>query len=174
MIDFNDFAQKNDQENILEKNPQSQFQNSGNEGLDSMNNIFINQNNLQGDEEEQKRISERQKEAEERLEKINKKIEQEEKMRNDIRQKAAEYLAEFEAKRQELIAKKRKELEEKELNRNKDNNPQGNSETWSKVSGNIDLRESDYKGTKDVQRMREAMMNRQQDPNSEPIKNFFG
>ena len=174
MIDFNDFAQKNDQENILEKNPQSQFQNSGNEGLDSMNNMFINQNNLQGDEEEQKRISERQKEAEERREKINKKIEQEEKMRNDIRQKAAEYLVEFEAKRQELIAKKRKELEEKELNRNKDNNPQGNSETWSKVSGNIDLRESDYKGTKDVQRMREAMMNRQQDPNSEPIKNFFG
>ena len=174
MIDFNDFAPKNDQENILEKNPQSQFQNSGNEGLDSMNNMFINQNNLQGDEEEQKRISERQKEAEERREKINKKIEQEEKMRNDIRQKAAEYLVEFEAKRQELIAKKRKELEEKELNRNKDNNPQGNSETWSKVSGNIDLRESDYKGTKDVQRMREAMMNRQQDPNSEPIKNFFG
>ena len=174
MIDFNDFAPQNDQENILEKNPQSQFQNSGNEGLDSMNNMFINQNNLQGDEEEQKRISERQKEAEERREKINKKIEQEEKMRNDIRKKAAEYLVEFEAKRQELIAKKRKELEEKELNRNKDNNPQGNSETWSKVSGNIDLRESDYKGTKDVQRMREAMMNRQQDPNSEPIKNFFG
>ena len=174
MIDFNDFAPKNDQENILEKNPQSQFQNSGNEGLDSMNNMFINQNNLQGDEEEQKRISERQKEAEERREKINKKIEKEEKMRNDIRQKAAEYLSEFEAKRQELIAKKRKELEEKELNRNKDNNPQGNSEMWSKVSGNIDLRESDYKGTKDVQRMREAMMNRQQDPNSEPIKNFFG
>ena len=174
MLDFNDFAPKNDQENILEKNPQSQFQNSGNEGLDSMNNMFINQNNLQGDEEEQKRISERQKEAEERREKINKKIEQEEKMRNDIRKKAAEYLVEFEAKRQELIAKKRKELEEKELNRNKDNNPQGNSETWSKVSGNIDLRESDYKGTKDVQRMREAMMNRQQDPNSEPIKNFFG
>ena len=171
MLDFNDFAPKNDQENILEKNPQSQFQNSGNEGLDSMNNMFINQNNLQGDEEEQKRISERQKEAEERLEKINKKIEQEEKMRNDIRQKAAEYLAEFEAKRQELIAKKRKELEEKELNRNKDNNPQGNSETWSKVSGNIDLRESDYKGTKDVQRMREAMMN---NPNAQPMQNIFG
>ncbi len=174
MIDFNDFAPKNDQENNLETNPQSQFQNSGIGGFDSMNNMFMNQNNPQEDEEEQKRISERQKEAEERREKINKKIEQEEKMRNDIRQKAVEYMAEFEAKRQELIAKKRKELEEKELNRNKDSNPQGNSEMWSKVSGNIDMRESDYKGSKDVQRMREAMMNRQQDPNSEPIKNFFG
>ena len=174
MIDFNDFAPKNDQENHLETNPQSQFQNSGIGGLDSMNNMFKNQNNPQDDEEEQKRISERQKEDEERREKINKKIEQEEKMRNDIRQKAVEYMAEFEAKRQELIAKKRKEFEEKELNRNKDSNPQGNSEMWSKVSGNIDMRESDYKGSKDVQRMREAMMNRQQDPNSEPIKNFFG
>ena len=174
MIDFNDSAPKNDQENNFETNPQSQFQNSGIGGLDSMNNMFMNQNNPQDDEEEQKRISERQKEAEERREKINKKIEQEEKMRNDIRQKAVEYMAEFEAKRQELIAKKRKELEEKELNRNKDSNPQGNSEMWSKVSGNIDMRESDYKGSKDVQRMREAMMNRQQDPNSEPIKNFFG
>ena len=174
MIDFNDFAPKNDQENNFEANAQSQFQNSGIGGLDSMKNIFMNQNNPQDDEEEQKRISERQKEAEERREKINKKIEQEEKMRNDIRQKAVEYMAEFEAKRQELIAKKRKELEEKELNRNKDSNPQGNSEMWSKVSGNIDMRESDYKGSKDVQRMREAMMNRQQDPNSEPIKNFFG
>ena len=174
MIDFNDFAPKNDQENNLETNPQSQFQNSGIGGFDSMNNMFMNQNNPQEDEEEQKRISERQKEAEERREKINKKIEKEEKMRNDIRQKAVEYMAEFEAKRQELIAKKRKELEEKELNRNKDSNPQGNSEMWSKVSGNIDMRESDYKGSKDVQRMREAMMNRQQDPNSEPIKNFFG
>ena len=174
MIDFNDFAPKNDQENNLETNPKSQFQNSEIGGLDSMNNMFMNQKNPQEDEEEQKRILERQKEDEERREKINKKIEQEEKMRNDIRQKAVEYMAEFEAKRQELIAKKRKELEEKELNKNKDSNPQGNSEMWSKVSGNIDLRESDYKGTKDVQRMREAMMNRQQDPNSEPIKNFFG
>ena len=178
MIDFNDFDSKNFQENIKnDSNPQSSFPNLDfGGGSDSMNNMFMNQNqkNQQEDEEEQKRISERQKEAEERKEKINKKIEQEEKMRNDIRKKALEFLAEFEAKRQELIAKKRKELEEKELNRNKDNNPQGNSEMWSKVSGNIDLKESDYKGSKDVQRMREAMMNRQNDPNSEPLKNFFG
>ena len=37
-----------------------------------------------------------------------------------------------------------------------------------------EITDSDYKGSKDVQRMREAMMHRQEDPNSEPMKNFFG
>ena len=127
------------------------------------------------DEAEQKRISDRQKEADERKEKINKKIEQEEKLRNEIRKKASEYLIEFENKRQEIIAKKRKELEEKELNQNQTNNTNGGtSDSWSKVSGNIDIKDSEYKGSKDVQRMREAMMNRQNDPNSEPLQKFFG
>ena len=174
MLDFNDFQQINDQSSNKENNPQSQIPETNIGGMDLMNKMFLEQKNPQIDEEEQNRLSERQKEAEERREKINKKIEEEEKLRNEIRKKAKEYLVEFEAKRQEQIAKRRKELEEKELNKDKNNNTQGNSEMWSKVSGNIDLRESDYKGTKDVQRMREAMMNRQMDPNSEPIKNFFG
>ena len=38
----------------------------------------------------------------------------------------------------------------------------------------FDLKDSEYKGSKDVQRMREAMMNRKNDPNSEPLQNFFG
>ena len=174
MLDLNDFQPIEEQSNNLENNPQSHNQNMDIGNSNFMNKMFMEQKNLQVDEEEQKRILDRQKEAEERKAKINKKIEEEEKKRNDIRQKAAEYIAEFEEKRQEKIALKRKELEEKELNRNKGENKEGNSEMWSKVSGNIDLRESDYKGTKDVQRMREAMMNRQMDPNSVPIKNFFG
>ena len=174
MLDLNDFQPIEDQSNNLQNNSQSHNQNMDIGNSNFMNKMFMEQKNLQVDEEEQKRILDRQKEAEERKAKINKKIEEEEKKRNDIRQKAAEYIAEFEEKRQERIALKRKELEEKELNRNKGENKEGNSEMWSKVSGNIDLRESDYKGTKDVQRMREAMMNRQMDPNSEPIKNFFG
>ena len=92
----------------------------------------------------------------------------------EIRKKAAQYLLEFEEKRQEQIAKKRKELEEKELNQNQQNNTNGTSDSWSKVSGNIDLKDSEYKGSKDVQRMREVMLNRQNDPNSEPLQNFFG
>ena len=77
--------------------------------------------------------------------------------------------------RQEEIEKKRKELEQKELNVNKENNDtKGTSDSWSKVSGNIDLKDSEYKGSKDVQRMREAMLHRQNDPNSQPLEKFFG
>ena len=49
-----------------------------------------------------------------------------------------------------------------------------NAESWQNINSNIELKDSEYKGSKDVQRMREAMMNRTNDPNSEPIKNFFG
>ena len=144
--------------------------------MDQMNDMFQNldtNNKISSsptiDEEEQKRISDRQKEADERKEKINKKMQEEEEKRMEIRNKAVKYLAEFEEKRQEEIAKKRKALEENQ-NKGNNNNP-SESDSWSKVKDNIDLKDSEYKGTKDVQRMREAMMN---NPNSQPLQNFFG
>ena len=97
------------------------------------------------DAEEQKRILAREKEAELR-----------------------EYISEFNQKRQEEIEKRRKALEEKVENKNGENNGE---DTWSNVKNNIDLKDSEYKGTKDVQRMREAMMN---NPNSQPMQNIFG
>ena len=100
---------------------------------------------------------------------LNKKIQEEKEKRNEIRKKAAEYLIEFEEKRQEEIAKKRKILEENEKNGN--NTGGGSGDSWSKVKDNIDLKDSEYKGSKDVQRMREAMLN---NPNSQPLQNFFG
>ena len=133
----------------------------------------INQSNSPKiDEEEEKRISDRKKEAEERREKINEKIKKEEELRNEIRKKANEYMIEFEQKRQEDIAKRRKELEQKNSETNTNESGGNNADSWGKVNSNIDLK--DYKGSKDVQRMREAMMNRTNDPNSEPLKNFFG
>ena len=169
MLDFNDFEPVGDSQNQDQNQPQV-----NQPFMNKMDNMFNNMGEQKIDEEEQKRISDRQKEAEERKEKINKKIQKEEEARMEIRKKAAQYLLEFEEKRQEQIAKKRKELEEKELNPNQENNTNGTSDSWSKVSGNIDLKDSDYKGSKDVQRMREAMMNRQNDPNSEPLQKFFG
>ena len=164
MLDFNDFQ------------PMGESSNQGlnQSELNQINNMFTNLNNPQIDEEEQKRISDREKEAQERKEKINNKIKKEEEARIEIRKKAAQYLVEFEEKRQEEIAKKRKELEEKELNPKKENNTNNTADSWSKVSGNIDLKDSEYKGSKDVGRMREAMLNRQKEPNSEPLQNFFG
>ena len=120
------------------------------------------------DAEEQKRILAREKEAELRKERINQKIKEEEEKRNEIRIKAAKYISEFNQKRQEEIEKRRKALEEKVENKNGENNGE---DTWSNVKNNIDLKDSEYKGTKDVQRMREAMMN---NPNSQPMQNIFG
>ena len=169
MLDFNDFQPMGEP-----SNPGQNQSESNQLDMNNMNDMFMNSNNPQIDEEEQKRIADRQKEAEERKEKINQKIQKEAELRLEITKKAAEYLAEFETQRQEQIAKRRKELEEKEANPNKGDNANGTADSWSKVSGNIDLKDSDYKGSKDVQRMREAMMHRQEDPNSEPMKNFFG
>ena len=159
------------------QNEENQNNTNSNQGLnmdfmiDNMNNV----NQPKVDDEEQKRIEDRQKEAEERKQKINEKIQKEEELRSEIRKKAAEYLVEFEQKRQENIAKRRKELEEKNSQIN--NNAGGamnNSDSWQKINSNIDMKDSEYKGSKDVQRMREAMMNRTNDPNSEPLQHFFG
>ena len=154
MLDFNDFQPMGDS-----SNPVPSQQESNQLDINQMNDFLSNTNNPQIDEEEQKRISDRQKEAEERKEKINKKMKEEEEARIEIRKKAAEYLTEF---------------EEKEANPSQGNNSNGTADSWSKVSGNIDLKDSEYKGSKDVQRMREAMMHRQNDPNSEPLQKFFG
>ena len=153
---------------------QNQTKNDSNQ----LNMDFI-QNNITEplqnvDNEEQKRIMDRQKEAEIRKQKINEKIKKEEELRIEIRKKAAEYLVEFEQKRQENIAQRRKSLEEKEKNKNEGNDTGNNSDSWKKINSNIDLKDSEYKGSKDVQRMREAMLNRKEDPNSEPLQHFFG
>ena len=154
MLDLNSFEQGNFDLNIdsnkdLNPNPNSGF------------------NNMNIDDEEQKRILARQKEDEERKERINKKIKEEEEKRNEIRIKAAEYMEEFSQKRQEEIEKRRKILEQKEQNKNQNSS----GDAWSNVKNNIDLKDSEYKGTKDVQRMREAMMN---NPNAQPMQNIFG
>ncbi len=161
------------------QNEENQNQNNMNSNqelnMDFMMNNMNNVNQPKIDDEEQKRIADRQKEAEIRKQKINEKIQKEEELRAEIRKKASEYLVEFEQKRQENIAKRRKELEEKNSDSNKNiGGGLNNSDSWQKINSNIDLKDSDYKGSKDVQRMREAMMNRTNDPNSEPLQKFFG
>ena len=151
MLDFNSFEPEN-MGLSDNSNPISGFGN---------NNTNIN------DEEDQKRILARQEEEEKRKERINKIIQQEEEKRNEIRIKAAEFISEFNQKRQEDIAKKRKMLEEKEHKIKEENK----GDTWSNVKNNIDMKDSEYKGSKDVQRMREAMLN---NPNSQPMQNIFG
>ena len=170
-MDFQPLTDQNPNQNQLDQKNSSQN--------DQLNMDFLNNNiNPSGsptiDEEEQKRISDRQKEADERKQKINEKMKKEEELRNEIRKKASEYMVEFEEKRQETIAKRRKELEQKESENNTNASGGNNADSWGRINSNIDLKDSDYKGSKDVQRMREAMMNRTNDPNSEPLQKFFG
>ena len=167
-MDFQPFTENNVENKSNNQNSNQDF------NMDFLSNN-INPSSPKIDDEEQKRIMDRQKEAEERRQKINEKMQKEEQLRNEIRKKASEYLVEFEQNRQENIAKRRKALEEKNSQIN--NNTGGdmnNSDSWQKINSNIDLKDSEYKGSKDVQRMREAMMSRTNDPNSKPLENFFG
>ena len=157
-------------DNIMDMNfqPSPQSQNTG-KNLNNLNNL-----NTKVDEEEIKRNEAREKEAQERRERINQKIQKEEELRSQILKKASEYMMEFEAQRQENIAKRRKALEEKNNNINQNKEGGSNADSWGRINSNIDLKDSEYKGSQDVQRMREAMMNRTNDTNSEPLNKFFG
>ena len=157
-------------DNIMDMNfqPSPQSQNTG-KNLNNLNNL-----NTKVDEEEIKRNEAREKEAQERRERINQKIQKEEELRSQILKKASEYMREFEAQRQENIAKRRKALEEKNNNINQNKEGGSNADSWGRINSNIDLKDSEYKGSQDVQRMREAMMNRTNDTNSEPLQKFFG
>ena len=157
-------------DNIMDMNfqPSPQSQNTG-MNLNNLNNL-----NTKVDEEEIKRNEAREKEAQERRERINQKIQKEEELRSQILKKASEYMMEFEAQRQENIAKRRKALEEKNNNINQNKEGGSNADSWGRINSNIDLKDSEYKGSQDVQRMREAMMNRTNDTNSEPLQKFFG
>lgn len=179
-FDFNDFkpmggdtdSQQVPQESVPQQNAPDLMQNLdmflGNENIPPQNS------NIKIDNEEQERLQKRQMEAEERRSKIQKKMEEEQRLRDEIRKKAVQYMLEFEEKRQETIKQRRQNLESNRGQNNENKESQGTSDTWGKVNDNIDLKDSEYKGTKDVQRMREAMMNRKNDPNSQPLQNFFG
>jgi len=157
-------------DNIMDMNIQQSPQSPNSDmNLNNVNNL-----NTKVDEEEIKRNEAREKEAQERRERINQKIQKEEELRSQILKKASEYMMEFEAQRQENIAKRRKALEEKNNNINQNKEGGSNADSWGRINSNIDLKDSEYKGSQDVQRMREAMMNRTNDTNSEPLQKFFG
>ena len=69
------------------------------------------------------------------------------------------------SKRKENI-ENRKKLNLKNENDNKENKKslkEGKLNVWEAVVENIDIKESDYKGTKDVNRMKEVIINRKND-----------
>jgi hypothetical protein len=136
----------------------------------NMMNMMMNTNVL--DEEEQKRIEEREKEQIERRKKIEEKIQFELKKKEELRQKAIEFLNDFSNKRLEEIEKRKNEniKKEKELLENKKLLKEGKLNPWESITENIAMKDSEYKGNKDVKRMREVIINRKNDVKEEGDK----
>ena len=82
-----------------------------------------------------------------------------------MRQNAIEYLKDFENKRIEEIEKKKSQnlKKEEEYLENKKLLKEGKLNPWESVIENIAMKDSEYKGSKDVKRMREVIINRKND-----------
>jgi hypothetical protein len=135
--------------------------------INNAQNNFMNMYNMNNeiDEEEQKRINQRQEEANERRKKIEEKINYELKKKEELREKAVKYLNDFMNERAENIDLKKKENKKKEeefLN-NKKLLKEGKLNSWEVVTEQIAMKDSEYKGSKEVQRMREVIINRKND-----------
>ena len=145
--------------------------NNNNNTFDLNSNFTENQfmNNTEISPEEIKRQEQREEELKERQKKIREKQELEMKLKNEFRQKASEFLNNFFKERQNRI---KNNLEQNKIKENNEKNEKNlikkgdpNINVWERVCKNIDLKDSDYKGSKDVTRMREVIINRKNDFN---------
>ena len=158
-FNFEEMNNGNNMNNLNDMNNYNDM-NIGNANMD-----FNNMMNVPIDEEEQKRLEEREKEQMERRKKIEEKINFELKEKEKLREKASEYLNNFMNERSEKIALKRKENENKEseLLNNKKLLKEGKLNPWEAVTENIAMKDSEYKGSRDVSRMREVIINKKND-----------
>lgn len=143
------------------------------------------------DEDEKKRIQERRQEEEERRAKIIKKMNDELRIKQEFRDKARDYVENWRMyyfllyfyfkekyylitlviknylfRTRENNIRKRHEFNinnEKDFVNNRDLIKEDKKNPWEKVMENIEIKESDYKGTKDVSRMRTVIVNRKGD-----------
>lgn len=109
-------------------------------------------------------INTRQQADMERREALVEKERREQEMKAEMRREAEEKLREWTENRKEEIIQKREQnkVEEEAFNEyrrklNESRNP------WEKVVGNVDIKEGNYLGSKDVARMRQAMVTRKND-----------
>ena len=134
------------------------------------------------DEAELQRQNARQQEAAERMKKIEAKREREMELRNETRAKAAEFMTKFMGERKQKIAENHQRLVEQEKERDilkqKEKSGEAKVNLWEKVSSEIDIKEGDYKGSKNVDRMKEIIMNKKNDTHEVPETKtgfpFFG
>lgn len=181
MFDFNDNNNLNKNEaNTNNNNTDFDYTSNIPLGMNSspnQNEIPINDGNTKApskqfefDEEEQNRIAQREAEAAERAKKIREKMEIELRVKNELRQKAIEYMNTFTEARAKKIEgnKKTNEYNEKKALQDKNELAQLGTKvnSWEKVCENISIKESEYKGSKDISRMRECIIKKKNDVNS--------
>ena len=126
------------------------------------------------DEEEEKRIAAREAEAAERAKKLREKQELEMKLKNKLREKSVAYMNTFNEARMKKISDNKTTNSFNEQQSLKDKKELielgGKRNPWEKVIENISMKPSEYKGTKDVTRMREVIIGRKNDLNNQSNK----
>ena len=117
------------------------------------------------DEAEIQRQQDRIKEENERRQKIEEKMRLEIQKKNDLKEKAMQFINDFEEKRRNAIELRKKEnvKNEEDFLNNKKLEKEGKKNPWEIVTDNITLKESEYKGTKDISRMRNVIVSRKND-----------
>ena len=117
------------------------------------------------DEEELKRQEARRVEEEERRNKLNEKIRRELEGKQENRQRAMEWTQRWEDQRQNNIKKKKEfnRLNEEEYLKNRETIKEGKTNPWDKVIENIQLKDGDHKGLRDVSRMKAVILQRKAD-----------
>ena len=119
----------------------------------------------QVDEAEIQRQQDRMKEENERRQKIEEKMSIEIQKKNELKEKAMQFINDFEEKRRNAIELRKKEnvKNEEYFMNNKKLEKEGKKNPWEIVTDNITLKESEYKGTKDISRMRNVIVARKND-----------
>eukprot|EP00357_Protocruzia_adherens_P012616 CAMPEP_0115021574 /NCGR_PEP_ID=MMETSP0216-20121206/30979_1 /TAXON_ID=223996 /ORGANISM="Protocruzia adherens, Strain Boccale" /LENGTH=474 /DNA_ID=CAMNT_0002393979 /DNA_START=51 /DNA_END=1475 /DNA_ORIENTATION=+ len=116
------------------------------------------------DEEEIERVAQRNKEHEERMQRLMQKDEDERAAREEKRAKAREALEQWKNEREEGIQKQNRKNKEEEWNTTQTmNSAKESSNPWEVITMMIDMKESNYKGEVDVSRMKEAIIGKKND-----------
>ena len=117
------------------------------------------------DEAEIQRQQDRIKEENERRQKIEEKMSLEIQKKNELKEKAMQFINDFEEKRRNAIELRKKEnvKNEEDFLNNKKLEKEGKKNPWEIVTDNITLKESEYKGTKDISRMTNVSVSRKND-----------
>lgn len=159
----------NQSDNAFDFVDNSNVVNNDNNNQQINSNVFEPVQNIpEVDEAEIQRQNDRMKEENERRQKIEEKMSLELQKKNELKEKAVEFINDFEKKRQEEIEVRKKvnlQNEQDNLN-NRKLMKEGKKNSWEIVTDNIAMKESEYKGTKDVSRMRSVIVSRKNDNNS--------